>query len=43
MSGSEPALLFRNKYRIPSTRLRGWDYTSAGLYFVTVCVKNRVP
>jgi REP element-mobilizing transposase RayT len=35
--------LFRNKYRIPSARLRGWDYTSAGWYFVTICIKNRVP
>jgi hypothetical protein len=22
--------LFRNKYRIESTRLKGWDYASAG-------------
>lgn len=43
MSNSEESILFRGKYRIPSTRLRGWDYTSPGLYFVTICVKNRVP
>jgi REP-associated tyrosine transposase len=24
-------------------RLKNFDYTSAGMYFITVCVKNRVP
>ncbi len=43
MSTTESSPLFRNKYRIPSARLRGWDYASAGLYFVTICIKNRVP
>lgn len=33
--------LFKNKYRIESTRLPGWDYASAGVYFVTICTKNR--
>jgi len=33
--------LFQNKYRIESTRLKGWDYTSDGYYFVTLCIKNR--
>ncbi len=33
--------LFRNRYRVESTRLKGWDYTAAGLYFVTICAKNR--
>lgn len=32
---------FNNKYRIESTRLKNWDYGSNGLYFVTICVKNR--
>ena len=32
---------FRDRYRIQSTRLPGWDYTTPGWYFVTVCVKNR--
>jgi hypothetical protein len=22
-------------------RLRGWDYSTAGCYFVTICVKNK--
>jgi putative transposase len=34
--------LFKNKYRIESTRLKGWDYRSAGYYFVTICTQNRV-
>jgi putative transposase len=29
--------LFRNKYRIESSRLPDWDYSSPGYYFVTVC------
>jgi REP element-mobilizing transposase RayT len=33
---------FKNKYRIPSNRLRGHDYGSQGHYFVTICTKNRV-
>ena len=32
--------LYKNKYRIKSTRLENWDYSSAGYYFVTICVKN---
>jgi REP element-mobilizing transposase RayT len=33
--------LFKNKYRIKSTRLPSWDYSSAGCYFVTICAKDR--
>ena len=32
---------FHNKYRIPSTRARFWDYSSDGLYFITICAYNR--
>ena len=32
---------FRNKYRIPSARLTGWDYRNAGAYFITICTHNR--
>lgn len=32
---------FRNKYRIPSSRLPDWDYRWAGAYFVTLCTKDR--
>lgn len=33
---------YRNKYRISSIRLRGHDYRTPGMYFVTICTKNRV-
>ena len=28
---------FHDKYRIPSVRLRNWDYGSNGIYFITIC------
>ncbi len=31
---------FKSKYRIDSARFRSWDYTSPGLYFVTLCTKH---
>lgn len=34
-------LLFRNRYRVPSTRLPGWDYSWPGVYAVTICVQGR--
>ena len=34
--------LFQNKYRIESTRFKGWDYASTGSYFVTICTFDRV-
>lgn len=33
--------LYKNKYRIESTRLKDWDYSSNGYYYVTICTKNR--
>ncbi len=33
--------LYKNKYRIESTRLKNWDYSSNGYYYITICVKNR--
>jgi len=32
---------YKNKYRIPSNRLQGYDYGSNACYFITVCTKNR--
>jgi len=32
--------LFKNKYRIESNRLKNWDYSSTGFYFITICTKN---
>ncbi|MBN1499212.1 MAG: transposase [Spirochaetes bacterium] len=35
--------LYKNRYRIESARLKGWDYSSEGYYFITICTKNRIP
>jgi putative transposase len=32
---------FKNKYAIKSARLEGYDYSQNGLYFVTICTKDR--
>jgi putative transposase len=32
---------FKNKYRISSARLPGWDYGSNALYYITICTKDR--
>ena len=29
------------KHKRKSIRLKGYDYSQAGLYFITICVKNR--
>ncbi len=33
--------LYKNKYRVESARFKGWDYSSNGGYYITICVKNR--
>jgi putative transposase len=33
--------LFNNKYRIEPARLQLWDYANDGVYFITICTKNR--
>ncbi len=38
-----PARKFQYKYRIKSTRLKYWDYSNPGLYFVTICTKDIIP
>lgn len=35
-------MLYKNKYRIESARLKNWDYSSDGYYFITICTRNRV-
>ena len=32
---------FKNKYRIPSSRLQSWDYGWNAAYFITICTDNR--
>ena len=34
--------LFKNKYRIESTRLQGYDYSKAGAYFITIVTYKRL-
>jgi len=34
--------LYQNKFRIAPARLTGWDYTSAGIYFVTICTNSKM-
>lgn len=33
-------MLFKNRFRVESARLQGWDYGRVGCYFVTVCTKH---
>ena len=35
-------ILYRNRFRIPSARLKGWDYGRGGTYCVTICTLGRV-
>ncbi|MFZ2154065.1 MAG: transposase [Candidatus Moraniibacteriota bacterium] len=32
---------FKEKYKIKSARLKGYDYSQNGMYFITICTKNR--
>jgi putative transposase len=41
MADGRDRVLFRNRYRIASARLPGWDYASPGMYFVTLCTQWR--
>jgi REP element-mobilizing transposase RayT len=34
--------LNKGRYRIESTRLKDWDYTAAGYYYITICTKERI-
>ena len=31
----------RHKHNRKSTRLKNYDYSQSGFYFITICVKNR--
>jgi putative transposase len=33
--------LYKNRYRVESTRLAHWDYSSPAWYFVAICTKDR--
>jgi putative transposase len=34
---------FRNKYRVQTARLSGYDYSSKGIYFLTICTLTKIP
>lgn len=34
--------LYKDKYRVESARLKGWDYSAVGYYFVTICTRDRL-
>nr|WP_294923551.1 transposase [uncultured Flavobacterium sp.] len=33
--------LFKNKYKTESNRLKNWDYSNEGIYFITIVTQNR--
>jgi putative transposase len=33
-------MLYKNKYRIESVRMKEWNYSKGGYYFVTICTLN---
>ena len=33
-------MLYKSKYRIESSRLKDWDYSTPWWYYVTICTKN---
>ena len=33
--------LYKDKYRIESTRLKDWNYSRDGYYFVTICTQDK--
>ncbi|NOS89259.1 MAG: hypothetical protein HOP34_12110 [Methylococcaceae bacterium] len=33
---------YKGKYRVPSARLKNWDYGSNAPYFVTICTENKI-
>lgn len=35
--------LYHNKYRVESIRLKNYDYTKDGSYFITICTDDRLP
>ena len=33
--------LFKNKFRVESTRLKDWDYSRFWWHYITICTKNK--
>ena len=34
--------LYKNRYRVESARLKNWDYSANGYYYITICTKDRI-
>ena len=32
---------YMDKYRVDTWRHPNWDYSDAGIYFITICTRNR--
>ena len=32
---------YQNRYRVPSARLKRWDYRWNAAYYITICTQNR--
>ncbi len=41
VSTPDDEALFKNRYRVASARLPGWDYAANAYYFVTICTRDR--
>ena len=41
MLGNSKKIKFKDTYRISSIRLKHWDYSENGYYFLTICTKNK--
>jgi putative transposase len=39
---ANPPEKYQGKYRVPSSRMKGWEYSSPGYYFVTICTREKV-
>ncbi|MBS1257074.1 MAG: hypothetical protein MAG551_00109 [Candidatus Scalindua arabica] len=35
-------VLYKNRYRVESSRLKDWDYSSSGYYYLTICTRDRI-
>ena len=33
--------LYKNKFRVETARLKDWDYSTSGWYYITVCTKDK--
>ncbi|KAA9332728.1 transposase [Adhaeribacter soli] len=40
MDSDKVTVKFKDKYRIASTRLSGWDYSTNAAYFISICAKE---